>query len=711
MTDRRIRIGALLLGLVIALTASPALGQNKLTGKYREGSDATLSVPLRPLARPGDHLLLEFEIRTREPLDGTIRVTMTTGDETPPTVRPIQVGRGSTHKVSVPVRLPSWAAPIHVVIRDRAGWYVRIDAGDLDPVDAEEPTPTVASPIPVRTEVLLSDQAYDDDALHVAVLGDDPLGWTLVRSMNGDAVESHLASYENERAIVSATLLPTEAPSTWYGWSTADVVVWRRPNPEELTPEQVDALLGFMAAGGTLIVSLDATYPSFAQSAFGRVSGLEFGRLGQAPGALAVLAGGLLDEEVEPASLTAVSVSGGDVRLTHGGWVLVTEQAVGAGRMVVLPWDVADEALKGEMDRAGWWRRLLGLELPAAELLEEAEKGAPEADVLTRLAAGSAIAPRHRGPVRPAALGWAAQAHEVLEKAFEGLSPLPVAFLIVFGIFYLAVIGPGDFFLVRRLGRPALTWLTFPAAAVLFSVVAIVAISLGRSGGSEIACVEVVDEVPRAGLARGSTWCSLWSSDRSDVVFSVPDASGWIATPWVDPDLSWSETETWEDVVIRPDGRSVSLGLQTAPWSLSRLRAAWIGEGAEGEVVFDDGVIRNDSTLAFEEAWFVWGERFWPLGPLAPGESASVPDDGGTAWTDQGRARWSGSLHPLAFAAPGQGGLHRDLSRGPGTVAGWTASAHPPSLSGELTLKPQTRTFRRIPVTRREAPKAPEETP
>ncbi len=703
MTDRPLI--AVLGVLVLLAGAAPAWGQNVLTGKYRGDADATLKAPLRPLARAHDFLPLELEIRTADPLEGTILVTMNTGEDAPPLVRPIQVGRGSTHRVSLPVRLAGWASPPRIVIRDRSGKYIRIDAGDLDPAQEEREESGLDSQIPVRTEVSLKTVGFRADALHVAVLGDDPLGWTLLRTTVGEAIETHPSLIgADARDVVVATLLPTEAPPTWYGWSTADIVVWRRPDPEGMTPEQVDALVGFVAAGGTLVVSLDANWAAFERSAFGRMSGLKYRGLVSVP-AVGTLAG---SERPLDSELMVVDVFGGAVKLAHGDQPLVVEQAVGGGRLLVLPFDVGDEALRGAVDREQFWRRLLGLEQSVDQILHKIDAGNYTEELgLSLVSSQPSIAPRRRPPNDAAVSGWQAQVHEILEQ-FEGLDPLPVGFLVVFGLLYLAVIGPGDYVLVRRLGKPGLTWLTFPVAALGFSVVAVAVVSLGRTGGSEMGCIEVVDEIPSIGAARGSTWCSLWSSSRDDVTFALGDVPGWVGPSQWDSDEPWLNS-VWDDVALRSDGRGMALSLQLAPWSLSRFQSAWVGDGSPGEIVVDDAVVRNNTTIRFTEAWYVGAHLSWALGPLGPGEARPVPRTTGDVWLDPGRTIWTGELHRLTLSAPGVGGVHREIETGGGFVVGWTEPVHPPTATGELELTPETRTFRRVPVTLRGSAGAPGE--
>jgi hypothetical protein len=762
MIDLRLRAGSLLLLVFLLGSATPAAGQNILTGKYRVDTDAKLTVPLRALARPRAYLPIEIEIRTLDALEGTVEVTTRSGGGEPPTRRPISVGRGSTHRISIPVRMGSWAATPRIVIRDRRGRYVRIDPGDLDQDDASSTPVAERSPdIPIATVVPLSTIGFDRAALHVAILGEDPLGWTMVREMHGGPVDGHPEALEGRRAATVSTLLPAEAPRQWFGWSGADIVVWHRPDPERLSPEQVDALLGFVGTGGTLVVSLDAGYATFARSAFGEAAGIEFSPLQSRP-AVDVLARAVrprhpfLPSERSLLVVGARPDLGTKVRVDVDGHPLVLERAVGGGRIVVLTFDVAAAALRGRVARDQFWRRLLGLNEPFEVLAERAAREGRDQSSSDHVAALAEIGTPGMAGIEFAAtgtealgLGWRRVLSEALEE-FEGLNPLPVLFLVIFGVLYLVAIGPGDYFFVRRLGRPVLTWLTFPLVALGFSAVAIGVVSIGRTDGSVMKCLEIVDEMPTLGRARGSTFCSLWSSGRDDLVLSVPGVSAWTAPAAANEEyLYYGDAPTsYEDLVVVTNGRHVGFQLEVAPWSLTRFESAWVAEGGGvGTLRFERGeagvhplfeaeppiaiaamglyrepsgswmdtverdttdylgrvrgwrpVVTNDTEHTFSQAWLLLGDRAWSLGTLAVGESKAVESSKGRPWQETSHNIWTGDLFTLAVAPEATAGSHMDLiGRGP-VLVGWVEPVHPPVIAGDIDLTPDTSTFVRAPL-------------
>jgi hypothetical protein len=89
------------------------------------------------------------------------------------------------------------------------------------------------------------------------------------------------------------------------------------------------------------------------------------------------------------------------------------------------------------------------------------------------------------------------------------LVPFFVVALLV--IVYILLIGPGDYFLLRRLGRGMQwTWITFPAIVVLFSVGAYLADYWLKGDQLRINQIDLVD-IDAEGTVRGATWFGIFS--------------------------------------------------------------------------------------------------------------------------------------------------------------------------------------------------------
>ena len=90
---------------------------------------------------------------------------------------------------------------------------------------------------------------------------------------------------------------------------------------------------------------------------------------------------------------------------------------------------------------------------------------------------------------------------------------LPVEWLLLLLLVYLVVIGPLDQFWLKKIGRPMLTWITFPCYVVMFSLVIYFIgykLRAGESEWNELHLVDVLLKGDHAEL-RGRTYSSVYS--------------------------------------------------------------------------------------------------------------------------------------------------------------------------------------------------------
>jgi hypothetical protein len=90
---------------------------------------------------------------------------------------------------------------------------------------------------------------------------------------------------------------------------------------------------------------------------------------------------------------------------------------------------------------------------------------------------------------------------------------LPIAWLLFLLLIYLVVIGPLDQFWLKRIGKPMLTWITFPCYVVIFSLVIYFIgykLRAGETEWNELHLVDVLANGDHAEL-RGRTYSSVYS--------------------------------------------------------------------------------------------------------------------------------------------------------------------------------------------------------
>lgn len=299
----------------------------------------------------------------------------------------------------------------------------------------------------------------------------------------------------------------------------------------DLKPDQVDALLAWLHAGGHLIVAIEhpgdvqglpwlasllpfvpqAVTPVPSEGCFERwlVSGQRVlqlpavlrrtdpARRGSRPGRVEVQTpstAGPVDPfaRIEPqndfnsAEIPVVTGRrlGGQTVLGLGNHPLIVSAPRGFGAVTVLAFSPEREPFRSWRNRSWFWAKLIGV---PAELLVEAEGF------------------RWGGPAVDGLFGAMLDSRQVRK--------LPVGALLLLLVLYLAVIGPFDQWILKRLGRQMWTWITFPAYVAVFSgLIYLIGYRL-RAGDLEWNELQVVDQLPRGETAtlRGRTWASIYS--------------------------------------------------------------------------------------------------------------------------------------------------------------------------------------------------------
>ncbi|MGZ8920586.1 MAG: hypothetical protein ACXW3L_06360 [Limisphaerales bacterium] len=97
------------------------------------------------------------------------------------------------------------------------------------------------------------------------------------------------------------------------------------------------------------------------------------------------------------------------------------------------------------------------------------------------------------------------------------IKKLPVTWLLLLLVVYLVVIGPFDQWWLKKIGKQMLTWITFPTYVVLFSLLIYFIGYKLRAGETEWNELNIVDVLPRGEKVdlRGRTYISIYSSSNA----------------------------------------------------------------------------------------------------------------------------------------------------------------------------------------------------
>jgi ABC-type transport system involved in multi-copper enzyme maturation permease subunit len=498
-------------------------------------------------------------------------------------------------------------------------------------------------------------QILAGDDVTIGVIGRDALGLpALLRDTTSGPVPSRsyrqLAS--GDRQIRVGLVGPESMPRHSTAWASLDWVVWPDADPSAVSQAQLDALIGWVADGGHLLLTVSDTWRQVSTSSLAPV--------------LPVVLEGLSDQQV-PLFYQLGSPAGGVVPVARGAvvpdaWVraraeetpLFVGRSVGGGTVQLVLADLDSPVFSG-LRTADAWRRLLTLPGPSGAATDLLASEPEVAATLTRAYHLEPVPTYHQFTNFESSdpgLGWEAALRNRLDD-IPGVAPLPLEWLVVFAVGYLLVIGPLDYFVLRALHRQPWTWLTFPAWITVFSGVALYLVTSSKGSQSVMVRIEVLDVFPDAGLARGTTWLSVFSTGKTRVTVQSELADARI--------VPLREAGFQEDVRVFAGDGGGALSWHAETWTLAYARSDWT-RPETGAVTLADGIVTNHLGHDLARAVVVvptdaGGLGGWlDLGPLPDGASAAIPEGASGIGAKSGDERLDWVLDHFGPTVGGQRG-------------------------------------------------------
>jgi hypothetical protein len=310
-------------------------------------------------------------------------------------------------------------------------------------------------------------------------------------------------------------------PDRWFGYDAADVVVLATGSEafvggllKDDAAARRDALLEWVRRGGRLVVSVGRNHqlvtrllekvPLADCGVRGSVVRSSLPRTADFAGREAIQQQRPL-QKVEIACLTPGTSA--DVLVTEEPDAsdlqkrpVLVQSACGMGRVILVAFDVDTPPFSTWTSQAAFWKKL------------QAE-----------------VAPR------PAGQGNAELGNE-LQRALESFGEVPTisfGWVALFLLAYIALVGPVDYFLLKKVfKRLEWTWVTFPAIVLGVSVVAYLVAYHVKGDDLWVNKVDLVDVDLHGRQVVGNTWWSLFNPRSQAFTAGLePAAPGWFTPP------------------------------------------------------------------------------------------------------------------------------------------------------------------------------------
>ncbi|TWT94808.1 hypothetical protein Pla108_36590 [Botrimarina colliarenosi] len=415
-----------------------------------------------------------------------------------------------------------------------------------------------------------------------------------------------------------------------------------------LTPsdDRVRALVEWVKSGGRIVVSCGAGAPAllapggplaeFSPGDFVGPSSIAVAtaieRFTDAPDAESIdLRGGALNvASFENARGQVLAFAGRSVDETP----LIFRTPLGFGEVTFVAFDLDAPLIVGWKGRPPLLRRLLGIAGDAASTQPTYNQGWYNGQDLVNVLLAR------------------------LDNLFTGVRTAPFLAIVGLVALYLLLIGPGDYFFVKKvLGRVEATWVTFPLLVALTSAAAYYGAYWLKGDRLRVNYLEIIDVDTTSGQSRGLLVTHLFSprAERYDLSLAPKTLAGEpltptsLATAWLGkPGHGLGGMQTYrgnDQTGVRPNyqidatplvtgvERHANLvGLPVQVWSTKSLVASYggpIDRAVDSRLAPNrDGLIEgnltNDTGVELSNCRLLYGSWAWKLGELVDGETVTV---------------------------------------------------------------------------------------
>lgn len=307
----------------------------------------------------------------------------------------------------------------------------------------------------------------------------------------------------------------------------------------------------------------------------------------------------LADEPIPPAGpypLSRLSLRTGTVLAAEGDLPLIATRSYGLGRVSVLALDPTLAPLRSWAGNLALWRQLLVRD-SFAELAYHQQMG--DAWSIT---------------------SYLAQAAGVRMPSMAGVGGLL--------LFYILLVGPASYMVLKRRRRLEWAWVTIPVLTILFAAGVYFLGQAIRGGNRSLTTLSVVRLASGGPVGLVDTYAGLFSPRRQEYTISAApparfDTLGEGGSPYYGP-----MTPEGVPLTIHQEEQPTLAGFRVEQWSqrIFAVRTTAPAPAIQAEIVEGPtsqitGTFSNRTDLELSDCFVASGGRYGSLGRLGPGES------------------------------------------------------------------------------------------
>ena len=440
--------------------------------------------------------------------------------------------------------------------------------------------------------------------LFVGIVGQRAGAWNLLRTLElpGQA-----------REVVVAAIAPDTFPQRPEVLRAFDVIALGDVSVQTLPPEILEALEGWVAVGGTLILWGGSNAGGILEGLPERLMPVVVGDTTELEGILALESLG--DEPILttlPIAVNSTQIVSGRVLAKEGDLPLAVLSAYGKGRVLFLAFDPTAQPLVSWPGLPQMWRELLFQSLPHDVLFP---------DQVGRRSQGMPNATSQR-----------------LYQLHNAMSNLPAlefpSFKVLLGLIagYILLVGPINFLVLRRLRRPGLTWLTIPVLVILFSGGAYLLAVQAKGSDLQVSSVSLVQEAPDTDWSRVQGMVGVLAPSQADYRVEVHGSS--LVAAWDTGTGRYAPGAGSYGGMIKVRNRQEESELELLSmgrWTMRSFvtdRIQRVEETLSNDLYVEGnllkGTVTNKSVTPLKQVWLVSTGAVRDLGALGPGDTTTV---------------------------------------------------------------------------------------
>jgi hypothetical protein len=421
---------------------------------------------------------------------------------------------------------------------------------------------------------------HDQSQLVVGVVAEKPQG--IFRGLR-------LLPGPNKASPALVDLRPEDLPDRVEAWAPLDRLVWQDVDSTRLSTQQLAALRGWIAAGGRLVIAGGTTGPA-TLSAFpdDLIPYRPLATVDVAPAVVGSLIGEIPKGAVDFPAMGGDLIRG-KILAASGDRVIAADAPYGSGGVALLGFDPTVGWMAESSSDQSLWHRFLPPRTNTAALIGDDSQLVQAVSQLPSLA----------------------------------LPPIGGLLALLFG--YIALIGPVNYLVLRRLDRREWAWITIPVLIIVFAAGSYGFGAALRGLDVIVNEVAIVRGAPDATEGTAQVYIGVFSPGRGTYQVEVP--GGALLSSTLAGDFMGG-AESGLDIVQDDPSRVRNLVIGFSSLRALRAETAAVVPRIQADLRLRDGVlegiVRNLSDRTLEKPAIVLGGSVVVLRDLEPGGEQNV---------------------------------------------------------------------------------------